>query len=80
MPLTDTEVKRRTAYRPIRICDRYYRVGDIRKACGKLDGYSRGFKIRITGIAYSPKCRRTEIKFTIFREHKEIRYFEWKRD
>ena len=78
--LTDTEVKRGTAYRSRKRCERYYRVGDIRKAKGKHDGYSRGFKIKIVKIAYCKEARRTAITFKKVNEHKREIYFEWLRD
>jgi hypothetical protein len=76
MTLTDIEVKHRYAYRSKRICERHYRVGDVRKAKDKHGGYSRGFKIRIIWIGYYPKARRTRIKFTIVNEHKREVYFK----
>jgi hypothetical protein len=76
MKLTDTEVGHKYAYRSKRICERHYRVGDIRKARDKHGGYSRGFKIRITDIGYCPRARMIRVKFIIVKENKRVVYFD----
>ena len=74
--ITDTEYKRRYAFRSKARCEQHYRVGDIRKAKSKLTGYSLGVKVRITKIAYCPEARKTKITFSIVKEHKHEVYFE----
>ena len=70
--LSPRELKRRYAFRSRARCDRYYRVGDVRKA--KDNGCSLDAKVKITKIAYCRTARKTRLTFIIVREHKEIRY------
>ena len=71
--LTDYELKRGFAYRSRTRCDRYYRVGDIRKAKDRQN-CSLSAKIEITKIEYSKKARKTIIRFKRINEHHIIHY------
>ena len=68
--VTDDELERGFAYRKKMVCDRYYRVGDIRKANEREDGYSYGVKVRITDVSYDRKAKRTKVSFEKIDEHK----------
>jgi hypothetical protein len=71
--LTTRELKRGFAYRSRARCERYYRVGDVRKAKGR-DNCSHGAKIEIVRVGYCRSARKTKITFRKVKEHKEVVY------
>ena len=76
--LSEKELEQRFAYRTRKICEMYYRVGDIRRALNYCN-CSLGTKIRIISLTYCPKFRRTKIVFSKVREHKHGGFVNVKR-
>ena len=74
MSISKLELERGFAYRPKKLCDRHYRVGDLRKATDRCDGCSLSAKVDITKIAYDARARRTKISFDVLRD--AVRYIE----
>ena len=74
MSISKKELEHGFAYRSKKVCERYYMVGDYRKAIDRKDGCSLSAKVDITKIAYDKKARKTKISFDVIRE--VIRYVE----
>lgn len=75
--LSQHELSRGFAYRSRARCDRYYRVGDVRKAKDRQN-CSLSARVEILKIAYSKKARKTKITSKItFRRIKENRIIHY---
>jgi hypothetical protein len=75
--LTAAELKRRFAYRPRWLCDRYYKVDDVRHVIDE-DSHSLDAKIRIVSTDYCPRMQRIKIIFKKINEYNRTRTVEVK--
>ena len=76
--LTEKEIKRGVAYRATRVCDLYYKVGDVRRVLNYCSA-ATGLKIRVLSLTpasstfYKGRRRmpRTKITFRKFKDEEE---------
>jgi hypothetical protein len=73
--LSPFELKRGFAYRSRARCDRYYRVGDVRKAKDRQN-CSLGVKVELLAISFDRKARKTRITFRRIKENRIIHYVD----
>jgi hypothetical protein len=77
MSMSQFELDRGFAYRSKRRCDRFYRVGDVRKVKSRITHCSLGgAKVRITSIAFDKGARKTKVTFARVRENKPVHYLK----